>query len=276
MVREFFCKTWVAAWRQLVAAVALTMVALPASAQVGEHRSELAVGVNGGYVMSNMGFVPKIPQGMHTGLTGGLSFRYTSEKYFSSICAIVAEVNYAQIGWKEDILTPQDEPVINEATGLPEEYQCNINYIQVPVFARLGWGRERKGFQAFFQVGPQIGYYLSESSKANFDVDQPNLADRTSIVSSNYVRDDGVKVGSGIYHMPVENKVDYGIVGGLGLEFSHPKVGHFLLEGRYYYGLGNIYGDSKRDYFGRSNYSNIVVKLSYLFDILKTNNPKIK
>lgn len=276
MVREFFCKTWVAAWRQLVAAVALTMVALPASAQVGEHRSELAVGVNGGYVMSNMGFVPKIPQGVHTGLTGGLSFRYTSEKYFSSICAIVAEVNYAQIGWKEDILTPQDEPVINEATGLPEEYQCNINYIQVPVFARLGWGRERKGFQAFFQVGPQIGYYLSESSKANFDVDQPNLADRTSIVSSNYVRDDGVKVGSGIYHMPVENKVDYGIVGGLGLEFSHPKVGHFLLEGRYYYGLGNIYGDSKRDYFGRSNYSNIVVKLSYLFDILKTNNPKIK
>ena len=276
MVREFFCKTWVAAWRQLVAAVALTVVALPASAQVGEHRSELAVGVNGGYVMSNMGFVPKIPQGMHTGLTGGLSFRYTSEKYFSSICAIVAEVNYAQIGWKEDILTPQDEPVINEATGLPEEYQCNINYIQVPVFARLGWGRERKGFQAFFQVGPQIGYYLSESSKANFDVDQPNLADRTSIVSSNYVRDDGVKVGSGIYHMPVENKVDYGIVGDLGLEFSHPKVGHFLLEGRYYYGLGNIYGDSKRDYFGRSNYSNIVVKLSYLFDILKTNNPKIK
>ena len=276
MVREFFCKTWVAAWRQLLAAVALTVVALPASAQVGEHRSELAVGVNGGYVMSNMGFVPKIPQGMHTGLTGGLSFRYTSEKYFSSICAIVAEVNYAQIGWKEDILTPQDEPVINEATGLPEEYQCNINYIQVPVFARLGWGRERKGFQAFFQVGPQIGYYLSESSKANFDVDQPNLADRTSIVSSNYVRDDGVKVGSGIYHMPVENKVDYGIVGGLGLEFSHPKVGHFLLEGRYYYGLGNIYGDSKRDYFGRSNYSNIVVKLSYLFDILKTNNPKIK
>ncbi|MBR3066454.1 MAG: PorT family protein [Prevotella sp.] len=276
MVREFFCKTWVAAWRQLVAAVALTVVALPASAQVGEHRSELAVGVNGGYVMSNMGFVPKIPQGMHTGLTGGLSFRYTSEKYFSSICAIVAEVNYAQIGWKEDILTPQDEPVINEATGLPEEYQCNINYIQVPVFARLGWGRERKGFQAFFQVGPQIGYYLSESSKANFDVDQPNLPDRTSIVSSNYVRDDGVKVGSGIYHMPVENKVDYGIVGGLGLEFSHPKVGHFLLEGRYYYGLGNIYGDSKRDYFGRSNYSNIVVKLSYLFDILRTNNSKIK
>ena len=35
----------------------------------------------------------------------------------------------------------------------------------------------------------------------------------------------------------------------------------------YYYGLGNIYGDSKRDYFARSNHSNIVVKLAWLFDI---------
>ena len=53
-------------------------------AQVGEHRSELAVGVNGGFVMSSIGFVPKVPQAMHQGLTGGLSFRYTSEKYFNS------------------------------------------------------------------------------------------------------------------------------------------------------------------------------------------------
>ena len=73
-------------------------------AQVGEHRNELSVGVNGGYVMSNVGYVNKIPQLLHKGLTGGLSFRYTSEKYFNSICAVVAEVNFAQIGWKENIL----------------------------------------------------------------------------------------------------------------------------------------------------------------------------
>ncbi|MCR4602956.1 MAG: PorT family protein [Prevotella sp.] len=259
-------------------AVLLLVFLLPlsvAQAQVGEHRSELSLGVNGGYVMSNMGFVPKIPQGMHTGLTGGMSFRYTSEKYFNSICAVVAELNYAQIGWKESILTKDDEPVINAVTGVAEEFQRTISYLQIPVFARLGWGRERRGFQAFFQIGPQIGYYLSESDDSNFDVDNPNVIDRTSIVSSSYTRD-GVKVGSGIYHMPVENKIDYGIAGGAGLEFSHPKLGHFLLEGRYYYGLGNIYGDSKRDYFGRSNFSNILVKLTYLVDILKTNNPKIK
>ena len=74
--------------------------------------------------------------------------------------------------------------------------------------------------------------------------------------------------------MAVENKFDFGIVAGLGMEYSIPHVGHFLLEGRYYYGLGNIYGDSKRDYFGKSNHSNIVVKLSYLFDITRTKGIK--
>jgi hypothetical protein len=49
-----------------------------------------------------------------------------------------------------------------------------------------------------------------------------------------------------------------------------------MLEGRYYYGLGDIYGNSKRDFFGRSNNNAIVVKLTYLFDIMKTNNSKIK
>ena len=47
-------------------------------------------------------------------------------------------------------------------------------------------------------------------------------------------------------------------------------LGHFLLEGRYYYGLGNIYGDTKRDYFARSNMGSIVIKMTYLFDIVKT------
>ena len=76
--------------------------------------------------------------------------------------------------------------------------------------------------------------------------------------------------------MAVKNKLDYGIALGLGAEYSIPKVGHFLVEARYYYGLGNIYGSSKRDYFGKSNYGQIVIKASYLFDITRTKNVKRK
>ena len=239
-----------------------------AHAQIGEHRSEFAIGGSAGYIMSNVGFMPEVPQTNHTGLTAGLSVRYTSEKYFSSVCAIVAEVNYAQVGWKEEILTPNDEPVINAVTGIAESYQRDLAYLQIPVFARLGWGRERKGFQVFFQAGPQLGILLSDKTKMNFPWEQrtPVYADGSGRTSSIVAQDT----------MAVERKMEYGIAAGLGVEFSHRKLGHFLLEGRYYYGLGDIYGNSKKDYFGRSNLTNIVVKLTYLFDIAKTNNPKIK
>ena len=72
--------------------------------------------------------------------------------------------------------------------------------------------------------------------------------------------------------MPVERKFDYGIAAGIGAEYSLPRVGHFLIEARYYYGLGNIYGESKRDYFGKSNFGNIVLKAAYLFDLTKKRN----
>ena len=259
-----------------LALACLLLLTLPATAQVGEHRSEFAMGASAGYVLSNVGFISRIPQSLHGGLTGGITMRYTSEKYFSSICAVVGEVNYVQAGWKESILDREDQPVINQLTGVAEAYQRNINYLQVPVFARLGWGRERSGFQFFFQAGPQFGIFLSESSSFNFDLDQPNLSSRVSVVSSNYVDSDGNQIGSDIYHKPTEHKFDYGITAGIGLEYSHPRLGHFLLDGRYYYGLADLYGNSKRDYFSRSNVGNIVIKLTYLRDIRKTINPKIK
>lgn len=235
----------------------IIFLAVRASAQIGEHRNDLSIGVNGGYVLSSVGFTPKVNQLQHGGMTGGLSFRYVCEKYFSTICSVYAEVNYSQIGWKEDILDINDGPVINPVTNMPEEYSRTINYLQIPVFAHLAWGREQKGFQFFFQAGPQFGFCLSESTDMNFKLDERNVTDRVNQVIAQDT-------------MAVENKFDYGIVAGVGLEYSHPKVGHFLLEGRYYYGLGNIYGDSKRDYFGKSNFGNIVVKLTYLFDITRT------
>jgi hypothetical protein len=126
-------------------------------------------------------------------------------------------------------------------------------------------GRERKGFQFFFQVGPQVGFFLNDKITSNFNYEDRNTSDRIG-AQRDAVQDT----------LAIKNKFDYGIAGGLGVEFSHPKVGHFMLEGRYYYGLGDIYGNSKRDFFGRSNNNAIVVKLTYLFDIMKTNNSKIK
>lgn len=249
----------------LVILCVLMWLPLSASAQVGDYRSELAVGGSGGYLFSSVGFNPDIPQSMMPGITAGVTVRYTCEKYFKSICALVAELNYVQTGWREDIRDIDNQPVINAYTGQAEKYERRLTYLQLPIFARLGWGRERKGLQAYFQVGPQVGFLLGESTTSNFVREQRNVADRL-----------GAQQDAAQDTMSVQNKFDYGIAAAVGFEFSHPKAGHFMLEGRYYYGLGDIFDNSKRDYFGRSNLSNIVIKLTYLCDIFKTNNPKIK
>lgn len=244
--------------RSILCIISLLMLfPLSSLAQVGEHRNDLAIGANDGYMLSNVGFVPKVNQTFHGGYTGGLSLRYVCEKYFNSICSIYAELNYAQMGWKEDILDREDQPVINEETQQAESFSRTLNYVQLPIFARLGWGREQKGVQFFFQAGPQLGYYLSDKVTKNFELDKRNSWKR----ANDEVHQDT---------MAVENKLDYGIAAGIGMEYSFPKLGHFMLEARYYYGLGNIYKDTKRDYFGKSNNSSIIVKLTYLFDLKKT------
>jgi len=139
-----------------------------ASAQVGEYRNDLAVGVSGGYMMSSVGFVPEVPQNQLGGMIGGLTVRYTCERYFKSICAIVAEVNLAQTGWKENIMDIDNLPIYyvdDTQKADPLAYERHMTYVQIPLMARLGWGRERRGLQGFIQLGPQIGFCLSESTK---------------------------------------------------------------------------------------------------------------
>ena len=196
---------------------------------------------------------------MYGGMTFGLSARYTCEKYFSTVCAIGGEVNYAQIGWKEKILDGQDEPVTLPETNSPMEYKRNLTYVQIPLYAHLAWVREKKGFSFFAKAGPQFGICISDSHTANFDVYNPAEYNMSKRASQTVAQDT----------MRVQNKFDYGIMAGAGLEYSHPKIGHFLVEGRYYFGLGNIYKDSKRDFFAKSAFGNIVIKLTYLFDLIK-------
>ena len=227
-----------------------------AHAQIGEHRNTLSIGGNAGYNLTTIRFTPKVVQNMKGGMNLGFTARYTVEKYFSTIASVQAEVNYSQMGWKEDIRDQNNQPVINATTGVAEQYERTINYIQIPFFAHLAWGRENRGVNFFVNAGPQFGVYLSESTKSNFDWDKRNMSDRSNTVVAQDT-------------MSVEHKFDYGIAAGAGMELATKKLGRFTIEARYYYGLGNIYGDSKRDYFGSSNFGTIMIKVGWLWDVMK-------
>lgn len=236
--------------------VILLFAPLVSFAQIGEHRNTLSVGVNGGYSMSRVGFSPKVTQSMHGGMVGGLSVRYMSEKYFKTYCSIYGEVNLLQGGWKEKIVDIEENKVVNPTTGQPEEYSRTLSYIEVPIFAQLAWGKEEHGCKFFVQAGPKVGFMLGEKTTANFDINDMNITDRANKETTQY-------------GMDVENKFDYGIAAGLGMEYSVPRVGHFIVEGRYNFGLGNLFGDSKRDYFSKSNNTGFNVKIIYMMDVKK-------
>lgn len=218
-------------------------------AQIGERRSLLSVGVNGGMQFSSVDFDPTIKQQQLVKPSFGLTMRYVCEKYFSTVCALQMEFNYVQLGWKEEILS-------SGGVELPDQYERTLNYLQVPFFARLAWGKEKRGVMFFFQVGPQVGLYLGDSSKRSeaWTLNAQGNPDRPNNVFQQY-------------DMDVQRKFDYGLTGGLGIEVN-TGIGHFMLEGRYYYGLNDIYNNSKKDVFGRSAHQSIIGKLTYLFDLV--------
>ena len=229
-------KKWiVAAWA--------CMFIMPAMAQLGEVRNNLALGVNVGMNMNKADFSPQIKQNSHNGMSFGVVARYMSEKYFSMMCGIQAELNYTQRGWKENI-----------EDGSGDTYSRTMNYVEIPLLAHLAFGKDAldKGMKFFVNAGPQIGFFLSEKEKMS---DDWNPSYRPNGIVQQYGK-------------MVENKFDYGIVGGLGVELS-TKYGHFILEGRYYYGLADFWGSTKKDEFGRSGHTYMGVRLAYLFDMLK-------
>lgn len=223
----------------IVAGLLLTAGVLPVSAQLQEQRRNFALGVNGGVNLSSVSFQPTIKQNTMIGPAMGITARYISEKYFKMICGVQMEVNYSQRGWNEKI-----------EDGTDNTYKRSMSYIEIPLLAHLAFGKdEGHGARFIVNLGPQVGFLLSEKET----------------MGGKWAPDD--RYTSNItYGKMADNKFDYGLVGGMGVELR-TGIGNFVLEGRYYFGLSDFYGNSKKDPYSRSAHSYIGGRLTYLFDI---------
>ena len=226
---------------RLILFLILALASLTSAAQIGDPRNTLSLGVSGGMGTSEVSFVPSIKQTLSLGPTFGVSLRHVSEKYFFLICGTQIECNFASRGWTELI-----------EAGSGNEYTRIANYVEVPFLAHLGFGREFRGVQGHINMGPQVAYLLSE--REIYGGQKPwDVSNRPNQVTEQYGK-------------AIENKLDYGITASLGLELR-TGMGNFGIEGRYYFGLGNIYGITKKDYFGRCANSTISVRATYSFNL---------
>ena len=233
----------------LIATLLLTGFALPATAQIGEARSNLSVGVNGGVNLNSVSFTPSIKQNSLMGITGGLTARYISEKYFAMICGAQVELNVSQRGWDQLFEIPgENGEMVKDPT---QTYTRNMTYIDIPFLAHLAFGRDR-GLQIFVHAGPQISFLIGESETiSGVNMDQLSNTQKA------------------VYGVKIQNKFDYGIAGGGGVELRTKKAGSFIVEGRYYFALSDFYSTTKKDYFARAAHGTITIKLTYLFDLKK-------
>lgn len=222
-------------------------------AQKTDFKPELSVGVNGGVTLSNMRFVFYIPQSTLLQGQGGITVRYIAEKNFG----LQAELNYSLRGWREQI----DDIRINK-------YARSIRYLEFPLLTHIYYTMGKR-FRGLFHIGPQVSYYLGESTieREVYAPDSPilfNGGNRVTVTTGN--TEISYKGIPSYYSQKIQRKFDYGITGGAGFELR-TGIGSFALEGRYYFGLSDIFNNELADYFQASSHQVISIKLSFLYHI---------
>ena len=193
---------------------------------------EWVFGINGGMTFSKISFNPGIKQDMLMQYTGGLTVRYISEKNIG----LQLELNYSLRGWKE-----RTDPADSVRYA---NYSRSLGYLELPFMTHVYFNMG-KYMRVFFLAGPQVGFYLNEK------VINSELALASSELPA-------------YYNTKVQRSFDYGIVGGMGLEFRS-GIGSFVVDGRYFYGLSDIFNNRKVDYFQSSSNQILAVKAAYLF-----------
>ena len=221
--------------RALLTLLLLSLFSLATEAQT-HYSSNVSVGARGGIDISRIFFSPSITQGWPVNPTLGAGIRYIEENHFG----LIAELNYVRRGWSENF------------EGLPFRYRRDFDYIEIPVFAHIYFGRRTK---FFLNAGPQIAFKIGESVSSNFD--PYNISSIPDFPITN-------RSNSQLTEKTTQ-KIDYGISAGLGCEFSISQKNSVSLEARYYFGLGNIFSAKPQDNFRASNAMYIAVTAGYWF-----------
>jgi len=217
----------------LVSALSLGCAGAVAQAH---YNSKVSIGGKAGVTMSKMSFTPSTKQKMVMGKMAGISVKYWEERNFG----LIVELNYEQRGWAEDF------------KEYPFSFERRLDYIQLPLLTNIFFGGRH--VNGFFNLGPEFGYMVGSSYKANFDVD--NIAGIPDFPTDRVTE-----------QMTLEptKKFDYGISAGAGIEFIIKRRHRINLEGRYYFGIGNIFPDDRKDTFSASRGMSIMITLGYSY-----------
>ncbi len=191
------------------------------------------LGVKATALSSEYSFVPSVPQKLYLGFGAGVMARVDVERGAS----LQLELNYLRTGWQEKF---EDKPDL--------AYHRSINTINMPFLTHLYLSS--KSIRFFVNLGPILGYVLSEDKV----VKDPLLAKgKSSFTDFAQYR----------HHKAIERKLFWGLCGGPGISFCVGKAHRLELEGRYTYGLGDVFSNKREDPYGQSAERRLSLSISY-------------
>lgn len=197
---------------------------------------EFQFGAIGGANLSSYTLSPAVTQDKSVGYTGGLGVRYVEEKYFALQC----ELLLTRRGMKD------------RYDNYPQyHFERQLTYIEFPAMAHVYFNLKKRS-EISLDAGMKLGYYLADATSGNLDSDFDAIA-----ASSTH--------GYEHHTLAVDQKVDYGIQAGLGYEFKLNKQLSLQIQGRYYFGLGDIFPSTKADTFETSSNQSIQIVMALWF-----------
>ena len=212
------------------------LTVITATAQT-HYEGSISVGGKAGATLSRVNFNPSVQQVMQPGMAAGVMFRYIEEKNFG----LIAELNMTQRGWKENF----EESNYN--------YSHRFTYIELPIMTHIFFGNQR--VNGFFNLGPELNVMLGDGISSNFDYQEADGLD--------YFIQDTRHIEQ--MTLDINNRFDYGICAGAGMEININPKHSLLIEGRFYYGLTDVFPNHKTDIFSSSNSMTINLTLGYFY-----------
>jgi len=139
------------------------------------------------------------------------------------------EIGYAKKGFILD--EGVDFEIANFPIGIGVEALTEIHYVQIPLLAKYTFFGSDQTFRPYLMAGPSFGYGVEATMETKVK----------SLIDLNVNRTD-IDLSNSTYE-----RIEWAVVGGLGLEIKVGEGHHLFAEGRYIHSYTDLLNDTRID-----------------------------
>lgn len=214
------------------------------NAKAQTFQSEMGIGFHGGVNFSEVKFIEAYADSTTNFkpiqlYSGGVFLKFMAEEN----AGLQIEFNLSQRGWKED-----------NYSGY--EYTRIMEYYEIPLLTHISLGK--KHLRYIINIGPYIAFHQNFAETFEFE----QVTRRTIHKSSVIIPESDT---SNVYGQIVDNPIDLGFIGDLGIGWVS-KFGEIQLKARYSYGMMNVFDKYPEGIYRYSAHRNLYFSFAYCYN----------